>query len=568
MRIFFNLFLLDEEQNFFIDGVLLHIAKKKILIHQSLGFRFTCPHHKSKAQFISNTTVNFFPPARPLLQAEQSNTHSQLQPCCCLRTFTTYYTLWSFCVYILQYFRLQKNYSSHYFLRSFFFFSRCFNNATNYDMADYAEDIDDFASQSEDFDNFDRDGKEEVLETQDPCQQMGDAFQNPSFSTPQTNGERTIPLAASHSTFVIPSENEIADDIQAIFDSQGDFPDDSPSDVQSPSLREIPDITIIFYLARNSRPPSRQHFTRLFQVFPPSFVENLDSFHIVKNRIEISTKNFNAIPEMARILRKFGGAMTLLAAARRSKILITAEFRFFRVSLWGLPRKAEREIQAFLINNPSFPSSPLLCQITIKSPMWAPQNGVSATLFYTSAPAEFFNPKFKKEFVTPNAVIRWGIPKPPEFMERTCRFCPKSILYQHPTHLCFLHHLFPVRYPLTPKEASLAPLAPRFSPSDDVEWYQHMSDRLDIFKCFVHDPNDNLDIMAPPSVDNVIQELKQGFLGNEGIASSSSDSGGNSSNIDINMLASILNQVASPVNAGKKRKTPSNEPYTKRTPPK
>lgn len=234
-------------------------------------------------------------------------------------------------------------------------------------------------------------------------------------------------------------QDQIQNDINAIFASQSDLSaDDIEPDVRH---QRFPDLCLIFPLLKSK---IRRDLVEKFLMIRSFELERILLGFDIENKVIkfflVSTFHLKfALKLFVTIGPLLGG---LLGS---SKVIVNdlSDYRFFRISIWGFPTIAGHSfIQAVLGKYKSlFPASSLV-KVRLKKKKFLGPFGGAATLFFTSAPAAAFNPKFSGPLFCQGHSIQWGFPKPLFCMRMTCRFCSKD----HPSHLCFLPHHFPDRY--------------------------------------------------------------------------------------------------------------------------
>lgn len=307
-----------------------------------------------------------------------------------------------------------------------------------------------------------------------------------------------------------------------------------------PYQRDIPDVTI-FLLGSNYHPP-RKTLEKLFSIPKFNLKDVIDSFSLSDNRIELFLLSLKLLPQALSALRNIGPLLGFLSKSRGIKIQATSEFRFFRISLWGLSaRNPKNCLQGFLVEYPHFPSDPRLVKIKISEKEFAPGTGGSALLYYSSAPIEFYSGKLPLSFRLKDCRIKWGIAKAPKYLSRHCRFCSNA----HPTHLCYLPKAFPEKYPLTDEEAAQDPLV-LDRHAKEVDYLEGYSSRLDLFNCFEEESGESSVILSPSSVDSL-----KGLYSTIGPSSSSSNT---PLPVVDPEIENFLNSISTPIPAGSKRK--------------
>jgi len=349
----------------------------------------------------------------------------------------------------------------------------------------------------------------------------------------------------------LPDAETIREDTDILLNAFGNYPQDEQPEDTVDFEREIPDIAITLFSV-GFKPP-RTTFEKCFSIPSLHLCDHLDSFRIISfkahMRVEIFLSNITHAPLSLRNFRKVGPLLAFIARARRVRIQATVEFRFFRVSLWGISGRQPKEcIQGFLSHYPFYPSGDNLLKIRIAKQRFSTSGGGSAILYYRSAPIEFFSKSFPSSFRLQDCRICWKVASPPPFLARECRYCHNP----HATHLCYLVKAHPERYPLSSTERAQAPSeADRNSQLTD--YLGTHANRMDLFNCFDDESDPSFATFSAPESLDALKES----LGFSQPCSSSASSSAQAPTLDP-VLEAFITLVSPPAPAGSKRKFTSS----------
>lgn len=214
----------------------------------------------------------------------------------------------------------------------------------------------------------------------------------------------------------------------------------------------IPDVTVIF--EGDTIYTTRDLFRNL-GLFPSlGLGSKIREEFFVGNRAEFYLNSTLDIQAFMLSLSRLRPLLCLYSEKRTVRIIRTYDYRFFRVTLLGLPsHDTPGYVQLFLSQKWGFPRE-FLKNFWTRKPR-NPNEGGVATLLYSIAPAEFYSGALPDRFPRLDKYsVSWKVPAPLAFLKGACRFCRRN----HYTAQCFRPYLdlsSDTDYSLLPEEVLL-----------------------------------------------------------------------------------------------------------------